>query len=82
YLYAKYQEWRWLDRALRQRKQTITRIVSELITRQREFFLKGRSSMKPLTLREVADCLSLHESTVSREITGKTLHTPYGLFEM
>ncbi|MCY8425939.1 RNA polymerase factor sigma-54 [Bacillus vallismortis] len=82
YLSAKYQEWRWLDRALRQRKQTITRIVSELITRQREFFLKGRSAMKPLTLREVADCLSLHESTVSRAIKGKTLQTPYGLFEM
>ncbi|MCO4853027.1 RNA polymerase factor sigma-54 [Bacillus vallismortis] len=82
YLSAKYQEWRWLDRALRQRKQTITRIVSELITRQREFFLKGRSAMKPLTLREVADCLSLHESTISRAIKGKTLQTPYGLFEM
>ncbi|MEG7334976.1 RNA polymerase factor sigma-54 [Bacillus sp. 0102A] len=82
YLSAKYQEWRWLSRALRQRKQTITRIVNELITRQREFFLKGRSAMKPLTLREIADCLSLHESTVSRAIKGKTLQTPYGLFEM
>ncbi len=38
--------------------------------------------MKPLTLREVADCLSLHESTVSRAIKGKTMQTPYGLFEM
>ncbi|MGG1246537.1 RNA polymerase factor sigma-54 [Bacillus spizizenii] len=82
YLSEKYQEWRWLSRALRQRKQTITRIVNELITRQKEFFLKGRSAMKPLTLREVADCLSLHESTVSRAIKGKTIQTPYGLFEM
>ncbi len=82
YLSAKYQEWRWLSRALRQRKQTITRIVNELITRQKDFFLKGRSAMKPLTLREVADCLSLHESTVSRAIKGKTIQTPYGLFEM
>ncbi|MEC3757892.1 RNA polymerase factor sigma-54 [Bacillus halotolerans] len=82
YLSAKYQEWRWLCRALRQRKQTITRIVNELTARQKDFFLKGRSAMKPLTLREVADCLSLHESTISRAIKGKTIQTPYGLFEM
>ncbi|MCY9090229.1 MULTISPECIES: RNA polymerase factor sigma-54 [Bacillus] len=82
YLSTKYQEWRWLSRALRQRKQTITRIVNELTARQKDFFLKGRSAMKPLTLREVADCLSLHESTISRAIKGKTIQTPYGLFEM
>ncbi|MGV4322823.1 RNA polymerase factor sigma-54 [Bacillus mojavensis] len=82
YLSSKYQEWRWLSRALRQRKQTITRIVNELTARQKDFFLKGRSAMKPLTLREVADCLSLHESTISRAIKGKTIQTPYGLFEM
>ncbi|MDR4227997.1 RNA polymerase factor sigma-54 [Bacillus mojavensis] len=82
YLSTKYQEWRWLSRALRQRKQTITRIVNELTARQSDFFLKGRSAMKPLTLREVADCLGLHESTISRAIKGKTIQTPYGLFEM
>ncbi|MGF7534270.1 RNA polymerase factor sigma-54 [Bacillus mexicanus] len=82
YLSAKYQEWSWLSRALRQRKQTITRIVNELTTRQRDFFLKGRSAMKPLTLREIAECLSLHESTISRAIKGKTIQTPYGLLEM
>ncbi|MDY7432221.1 RNA polymerase factor sigma-54 [Bacillus sp. V26] len=82
YLSTKYQEWRWLSRALRQRKQTITRIVNELTARQKDFFLKGRSAMKPLTLREVADCLGLHESTISRAIKGKTIQTPYGLFEM
>ncbi|MEC1667189.1 RNA polymerase factor sigma-54 [Bacillus mojavensis] len=82
YLSTKYQEWRWLSRALRQRKQTITRIVNELTARQKDFFLKGRSAMKPLTLREVADCLGLHESTISRAIKGKTIQTPYGLFEL
>ncbi|MEC1606918.1 RNA polymerase factor sigma-54 [Bacillus halotolerans] len=82
YLSTKYQEWRWLSRALRQRKQTITRIVNELTARQKDFFLKGRSAMKPLTLREVADCLGLHESTISRAIKGKTIQTPYGLVEM
>ncbi|MFS0664605.1 RNA polymerase factor sigma-54 [Bacillus mojavensis] len=82
YLSSKYQEWRWLSRALRQRKQTITRIVNELTARQKDFFLKGRSAMKPLTLREVADCLGLHESTISRAIKGKTIQTPYGLFEL
>ncbi|UQZ47426.1 RNA polymerase factor sigma-54 [Bacillus sp. PK3-037] len=82
YLSSKYQEWRWLSRALRQRKQTITRIVNELTARQKDFFLKGRSAMKPLTLREVADCLGLHESTISRAIKGKTIQTPYGLVEM
>ncbi|UYO31449.1 RNA polymerase factor sigma-54 [Bacillus halotolerans] len=82
YLSTKYHEWRWLSRALRQRKQTITRIVNELTARQKDFFLKGRSAMKPLTLREVADCLGLHESTISRAIKGKTIQTPYGLVEM
>ncbi|MBL4970382.1 RNA polymerase factor sigma-54 [Bacillus halotolerans] len=82
YLSTKYQEWRWLSCALRQRKQTITRIVNELTARQKDFFLKGRSAMKPLTLREVADCLGLHESTISRAIKGKTIQTPYGLVEM
>ncbi|MCC9023471.1 RNA polymerase factor sigma-54 [Bacillus nakamurai] len=82
YLSAKYQEWRWLRRALTQRKQTITRIISVLTERQRSFFLTGRSGMKPLTLREVAETLELHESTISRAIKGKYVQTPYGLYDM
>ncbi|MCY8467118.1 RNA polymerase factor sigma-54 [Bacillus atrophaeus] len=82
YLSSKYQEWRWLSRALAQRKRTITRIIGELTVRQKPFFTEGRGRMKPLTLREVADALDLHESTISRAIKGKTVQTPYGLFEM
>lgn len=82
YLSAKYQEWRWLRRALTQRKQTIIRIISVLTERQKTFFLTGRSGMKPLTLREVAETLELHESTISRAIKGKYVQTPYGLYDM
>ncbi|GJI63518.1 RNA polymerase factor sigma-54 [Bacillus velezensis] len=82
YLSAKYQEWRWLNRALSQRKQTITRIIGVLTERQESFFLTGKSGMQPLTLREVAETLELHESTISRAIKGKYVQTPYGLYEM
>ncbi|MFA7746310.1 RNA polymerase sigma-54 factor, partial [Salinicoccus roseus] len=75
YLSAKYQEWRWLNRALSQRKQTITRIIGVLTERQESFFLTGKSGMQPLTLREVAETLELHESTISRAIKGKYVQT-------
>ena len=68
----------WLVRAVRQRTATLLRIGRSLIARQAGFFDNGVGSLKPLTLREVANELSLHESTVSRAVAGKYLQGPQG----
>ena len=72
----------WLAKALDQRAQTILKVASEIIERQDAFFLFGIEYLTPLTLREVADAIAMHESTVSRVTTGKFIGTPRGLFEM
>ncbi len=72
----------WLVKALDQRAQTILKVASEIIERQDGFFLYGIEFLKPLTLREVAEAIEMHESTVSRVTTGKFIGTPRGLFEL
>ena len=81
YLRAQLQEARWLIRSLETRADTILR-VAECIVRQQSAFLEhGPEAMRPLVLREVAEELELHESTISRVTTRKYLHTPRGTFE-
>ncbi|OLP65272.1 RNA polymerase sigma-54 factor [Bacillus pumilus] len=82
YLKEKEQQYHWLVQALRQRKQTMSHVVREIILHQTDFFLTGKHKMKPLTMRRVADILHIHESTVSRTVKGKMMQTPYGLMEM
>lgn len=72
----------WLAKALDQRAQTILKVASEIVERQDSFFLFGIEYLTPLTLREVADAIGMHESTVSRVTTGKFIGTPRGLFEL
>ena len=72
----------WLLRALNQRADTILRVTSELVRQQRAFFENGVEFLKPLTLREVAEQLSVHESTVSRVTTNKYIAVNRGIFEM
>jgi RNA polymerase sigma-54 factor len=72
----------WLVKALDQRARTIVKVVSEIVKRQQGFFERGVSAMKPMTLREVADAIGMHESTVSRVTSNKYMMTPRGLFEM
>jgi RNA polymerase sigma-54 factor len=72
----------WLVKALDQRAQTILKVASEIIERQDGFFLYGIEFLKPLTLREIAEAIDMHESTVSRVTTGKFIGTPRGLFEL
>lgn len=72
----------WLVKALDQRAQTILKVASEIIERQDGFFLYGIEFLKPLTLREVAEAIDMHESTISRVTTGKFIGTPRGLFEL
>jgi RNA polymerase sigma-54 factor len=72
----------WLIRSIHQRQRTIYRVMESIVKFQREFFEKGISSLKPMVLRDVAEDLGLHESTVSRVTTNKFVHTPQGIFEL
>jgi RNA polymerase sigma-54 factor len=72
----------WLVKALDQRAQSILKVAAEIVEQQNGFFLYGIEFLKPLTLREVAEVVDLHESTVSRVTTGKFIGTPRGLFEL
>jgi RNA polymerase sigma-54 factor len=72
----------WLVRALHQRATTILKVATEIVRTQEDFLEKGVQHLKPLTLREVADAIGMHESTVSRVTTSKFMTTPRGLFEL
>jgi RNA polymerase sigma-54 factor len=72
----------WLVKALDQRARTIVKVVSEIVKRQQGFFDRGVSAMKPMTLREVAEAIEMHESTVSRVTSNKYLLCDRGLYEL
>jgi RNA polymerase sigma-54 factor len=72
----------WLVKALDQRARTIVKVVSEIVKRQQGFFDRGVAALKPLTLREVADAIGMHESTVSRATSNKYLLCERGLYEL
>ena len=76
------QEAKWLIKNVQQRFDTILRVSQAIVDRQRHFFEHGEVAMRPLVLREIADTLSLHESTVSRVTTQKFMLTPRGIFEL
>jgi RNA polymerase sigma-54 factor len=76
------QEARWLIKNVQQRFETILRVSQAIVDRQRHFFEHGEVAMRPLVLREIADTLTLHESTVSRVTTQKFMFTPRGIFEL
>ncbi len=76
------QEARWLIKNVQQRFDTIQRVAQAIVDRQRHFFDHGEVAMRPLVLREIADALGLHESTVSRVTTQKFMATPRGIFEL
>jgi RNA polymerase sigma-54 factor len=72
----------WLLKALDQRARTIVKVVSEIVKRQQGFFEQGVAAMKPMTLREIAEAIEMHESTVSRVTSNKYLLCDRGLFEL
>jgi len=76
------QEAKWLIKNVQQRFDTIQRVAQAIVDRQRAFFDHGEVAMRPLTLREIADTVSLHESTISRVTTQKYLASPRGIFEL
>jgi len=76
------QEAKWLIKNVQQRFETILRVAQAIVERQRHFFDHGEVAMRPLVLREIADILGLHESTISRVTTQKYMLTPRGTFEL
>jgi len=81
-LSSRLQEARWFMKNILQRFDTIQRVSQAIVERQKAFFSHGAIAMKPLVLREIADELGLHESTISRVTTAKYMATPYGTFEL
>jgi len=76
------QEARWLIRNIQQRFETILRVAQAIVDRQHNFFTHGAIAMRPLVLREIADTVELHESTISRVTAHKYMATPFGIFEL
>ena len=76
------QEARWFLKSLKNRNATLLKVASCIVEQQRDFLEYGEEYMKPLVLRDIADALEMHESTISRVTTQKYMHTPRGLYEL
>jgi RNA polymerase sigma-54 factor len=82
YIRDKIRSGKFLIRSIHQRQQTIMNIARQIVSRQRDFFEHGPSHLKPMTMAEVAEAVGVHETTVSRAVSGKYMATPQGVFEM
>ena len=82
YIQDKLRSAAWLIKSIHQRQRTIYKVTSSIVRFQRDFLDKGVSALKPLVLRDVAEDIQMHESTVSRVTTNKYVHTPQGIFEL
>ena len=82
YLGEKIKEASWLIKSLEQRQKTILRVARKIVERQQDFFNRGVNELKPMVLRDIAEDIEVHESTVSRVTSGKFMQTPRGVFEL
>ncbi|MGA1598024.1 MAG: RNA polymerase factor sigma-54 [bacterium] len=82
YIQEKIKAGQWLMKSIEQRQKTIYRVTKSILKFQREFFERGIHFLKPLVLKDVAEDIQVHESTVSRITTNKYVHTPQGIFEL
>jgi RNA polymerase sigma-54 factor len=82
YIRDKIRSGKFLIRSIHQRQQTIMNIAQQIVSRQRDFLDFGTSHLKPMTMAEVAETVGVHETTVSRAVSGKYMSTPQGVFEM
>ena len=82
YIREKIRAGKFLIKSLHQRQQTILNIAREIVQRQREFMEKGVAHLKPMTMAQIAVVVGVHETTVSRAVSGKYMQTPQGVFEM
>ena len=81
YIHNRYNHYRWLINSIEKRRSTILKITKAIIRKQKDFFIHGLSSLKPLTLKNIADEIDMHESTVSRATMNKVIQTPKGSFD-
>lgn len=82
YIREKIRAGKFLIKSIEQRQQTILNIAREIVKRQREFMEKGIAYLKPMTMSQIAEAVGVHETTVSRAVSGKYMQTPQGIFEM
>ncbi len=82
YIREKIRAGKFLIKSLHQRQETILNIAREIVNRQRDFMEKGIAHLKPLTMVQIAEVVGVHETTVSRAVSGKYMQTPQGIFEM
>src|SRR2546427_5520584 len=82
YIRDKIRSGKFLIRSIHQRQQTISNIAHQIVSRQRDFFEHGSSHLKPMTMGEIANVIGVHETTVSRAVSGKYMASPQGIFEM
>ncbi len=82
YIDSKLRSALWMIKSIEQRNRTIVRVSESIVRFQRDFFDKGVSHLKPLILKQVADDIDMHESTISRVTTNKYMHTPHGILEL
>ena len=82
YVQEKLKSAMWLIKSIQNRQKTIYRVAKAIVSRQQDFFKKGPSFLKPMILRDIAEEIGMHESTVSRVTNNKYMHTPIGLFEL
>jgi RNA polymerase sigma-54 factor len=82
YIQDKLRSAQWLIRSIQQRQRTIIKVTESILKFQRDFFDKGIAFLKPLILRDIAEDIGMHESTVSRVTTNKYVHTPQGIYEL
>src|SRR5258708_26260269 len=82
YVKDKFRSALWLIKSVEQRQKTIHKVANSIINFQRDFLDHGIEHLRPLVLRDVANDIGMHESTVSRVVTNKNMHTPQGVFEM
>ncbi|MGZ5512840.1 MAG: RNA polymerase factor sigma-54 [Chthoniobacterales bacterium] len=82
YIRDKIRSGKFLIKSIHQRQQTISNIAHQIVSRQREFLDHGSAHLKPMTMVQIADAVGVHETTVSRAISGKYMSTPQGVFEM
>lgn len=82
YIRDKIRSGKFLIRSIHQRQETISNIANEILKRQRDFMDKGPQALKPMTMMQIAEVVGVHETTVSRAVSGKYIATPHGVFEM
>jgi RNA polymerase sigma-54 factor len=82
FLQEKQNDYQWIQRSLEQRKETLLKVSMKIMEKQTDFFLKGPAHLRPMTMREVAEEIEIHESTVSRTVREKYMQTPAGTYEL